>query len=274
MPITRRISDIPLQTNVSVDSCNSNHLHNPYGLAVHPLTGHIFVTDGHSLVHEFSADFKPIKSHGQSGTADGQFRDPRGICVSPKGRIVVVEYSNKRFQLFDSQFNHIVTVSQFDESSFNGCVNAAFDIDDNIYIADEYNERVVKFDPSGNFLCYIGDRNSLCPAGYADALCINGSGELFVYPRAGDTVYVYEASTGEHLRSCKVGKAQANWNYMTRSADDGFVLCEYNRGLVHFHDRMGVNLKSIKQANAIGAGFMSNGSLAVVSRDSSKILVY
>lgn len=65
--------------------------------------GRIFVADGYGnrQVHRFSATGELEMSWGTPGDRPGEFAVVHGICISPRGEIVVADRENHRIQFFD-----------------------------------------------------------------------------------------------------------------------------------------------------------------------------
>ena len=72
----------------------------PWGLAA-DLRGNILVTDASNHhVAVFDKDGICIHCFGTKGQSDGEFNTPFGIAFSPKGKIYICDYENKRIQVF------------------------------------------------------------------------------------------------------------------------------------------------------------------------------
>ena len=41
-----------------------------------------------------------VKSFGTKGTGPGEFDRPSGVCISPEGAVIVVDFGNNRVQVF------------------------------------------------------------------------------------------------------------------------------------------------------------------------------
>ena len=104
--------------------------------------GDIFVVDGHGAggnnrVVKFSADGRFIKQWGETGEADGQFRDPHALAMDSQGRLFVGDRGNSRIQIFDQDGNHLATWKQFGRPS-----GLFIDRNDMLYATDsESNDR-------------------------------------------------------------------------------------------------------------------------------------
>jgi hypothetical protein len=70
--------------------------------------GNIYVADGlgnNSRVAKFDKNGKFVRSWGSTGTANGQFRQPRSIAIDAQGLVYVADAGNRRIQVFDGDGN-------------------------------------------------------------------------------------------------------------------------------------------------------------------------
>lgn len=84
--------------------------------------GSIFVADGHDAggnnrVVKLAADGSFLMAWGETGEADGQFRDPHALAMDSGGRLFVGDRGNSRIQVFDQQGNHLETWTHFGRPS-------------------------------------------------------------------------------------------------------------------------------------------------------------
>ena len=94
----------------------------PTDIAIHPMTGELFVSDGYgnSRIHKFDPDGKHITSWGESGTDSGQFSLPHNISMLGTDKVIVADRENFRLQIFttDGEFveqihiHHPMSVTQ------------------------------------------------------------------------------------------------------------------------------------------------------------------
>jgi DNA-binding beta-propeller fold protein YncE len=77
--------------------------------------GEIYVSDGYaaSRVHRFDAAGALIATWGSHGSGDGQFGWPHAIWTFADGRVVVVDRSSNRVQVFDREGKHLETWGGF-----------------------------------------------------------------------------------------------------------------------------------------------------------------
>ncbi len=132
------------------------------------------------------------------GNGQGQFNAPHGLAVAPDGSLYVADSNNHRIQKFDSSGKFLLEFGTFSgpnnpnppQGTFNEPWGIAVGPDSSVYVADTWNHRIQKFDPSGNFLKAWGT------AGQTDA---GGQAGIFWGPRdvaVGQDGRVYVSDTG------------------------------------------------------------------------------
>ena len=126
----------------------------PSDLLVAP-DGSIFVADGHDAggnnrIVKLAADGSFLMAWGETGEADGQFRDPHALAMDSQGRLFVGDRGNSRIQIFDQDGNHLETWTQFGRPS-----GLFIDGNDVLYAADS--ESNTQRNPGVQRGIYIGD---------------------------------------------------------------------------------------------------------------------
>ena len=84
-----------------------------------------------AIVVMLDADGTYIKEWGQTGSEDGEFRDPHALAMDSQGRLFVGDRSNKRIQIFTQEGEHLTTWYQFGRPS-----GVFIDDNDILYVAD------------------------------------------------------------------------------------------------------------------------------------------
>lgn len=105
------------------------HLTDPNDVLVAP-NGTIYIGETHgaqfqsepgpnskSRISMYRPDGTFIKSFGEFGLEDGQFRSPHSLAMDSQGRIFVADRGNVRIQIFDQDGNHLDTWYQFSRIS-------------------------------------------------------------------------------------------------------------------------------------------------------------
>jgi DNA-binding beta-propeller fold protein YncE len=102
-------------------------------------------------MHRFTADGRLLHSWGEEGTGPGQFGLPHCLRVDSRGRVLVLDRSNRRLQVFDAEGVYLDEWPDLD-----GPNDLYIDENDNVYIA-EGNFRISVFDLDGKLLARWGE---------------------------------------------------------------------------------------------------------------------
>jgi tripartite motif-containing protein 71 len=118
------------------------------------------------------------------GSAPGQFNDPAGIVIDPKGYVFIIDSQNNRIQKFT---NNGTFVSQWGTPGNGaGQLSSPIGIDEvefkkNVYVTDLGNNRVQRFTNNGLFVSTWGSLGS-GPSQFNNPgrIAVDPSGNLFV----------------------------------------------------------------------------------------------
>ncbi len=108
---------------------------------------------------------KPLMEHepgksmfeGGRGFANGEFQEPRGLCVDSKKRVYVADTRNYRIQVFLSDGTYIGQLGERgnDVGQFEEPMDVAVDRADRVYVLDTWNHRVQVFTDKGEYVSTI-----------------------------------------------------------------------------------------------------------------------
>ncbi len=115
-----------------------------------------------------------LAKFGSLGAANGQFSNSiQNLAIDSRDRIWVTDLGHSRVCQFDANGNFLrgigggvtwtsaqappATGSNATNLGLNAPFGVAVDVNDNLYVADSANRRVMKYDPNGNFLMGIGN---------------------------------------------------------------------------------------------------------------------
>jgi len=143
---------------------------NPYGIAVGS-DGSVYVADvGNNCIQKFSSDGRFLTRWGSYGSGEGEFSGPSGIAIGTDGTVYVADTYNDRIQKFTSDGVFLMKWGSYCEADTNAdgipdqpCDGQfynprgiAIGPDGSIYVSDEWNHRIQKFDRDGNFISKWG----------------------------------------------------------------------------------------------------------------------
>ncbi len=133
----------------------------------------IWVADyGNNRIEKFSPSGSYLGQLGCGGSggcsgssAAGSFNGPMGVTFDPNGNLWVADFNNNRVQEFNSAGTFVKQIgcagsggcgASTTNGFFNGPMGIAFDAGGNMWVADENNNRVQEFSPSGSYLGQLG----------------------------------------------------------------------------------------------------------------------
>ena len=167
-----------------------------------------------------AADGAYVRTIGSKGKRPGQFKDPRGVCVSSDGEhLFVVSYGDDRVQMLRvSDGAHVRTfgspgrgVGQLGAPQ-GMCLSSDGEL---VFVVDSNNHRVQVFRAAdGKHVRSIGAQGCDADDFFAPTdvdVCVSNGGEwLFVADTLNQRVQVLGASDGERVCSNRVGSAKNN----------------------------------------------------------------
>lgn len=127
-------------------------LSGPEGVAV-ATDGRVLVTNTRSASLSVFRDGRLERTVGGPGGRDGEFRNPHDVEVAADGSVYVVDSANNRVQVFDAALKHRASFGA--GLGLNAPKYLAFD-GDRIWLADEYNHRILLLDRQHQLLGMLG----------------------------------------------------------------------------------------------------------------------
>ena len=130
-------------------------LKSPVGIAIHPHTKNIYVTDSYNdCIQILNPDLTLSSSFGSEGSGDGQFLNPCGVAFDSTGKVYVADSGNHRIQVFTAEGQFL---RKFEHSSL---YDIGIDSDDVLYVAENDNDRVLAFTCKGRLVTLFGSWGS------------------------------------------------------------------------------------------------------------------
>jgi len=247
----------------TIPSENPINFNDPQGIALDS-SGNIYVVDSNSTsvdhrVQKFNSAGSFIEQIGDlcqmSTTAfcedpdgggplelgDGEFLFPTGIAFDSSDNFYVVDNNNHRVQKFNSAGEFVLKfganggngTSGSGEGEFNFPFGADVDSSGNVYVADYTNNRIQKFDSSGNFVSMFGwgvsDGSSafqVCTSSCQIGSGGSGNGQFFgprdVAIDSSDNIYTIESNGN------RVQKFDSSMNFLLKFGSSGSGNGQFN----------------------------------------------
>ncbi|MFY9488033.1 MAG: SMP-30/gluconolactonase/LRE family protein [Solirubrobacterales bacterium] len=129
-------------------------------------TGEFLIVDSsNDRIVKLSSTGQFVLEFGFPGTADGQFKFPTGVAVSPlNGDVWVADYQNNRVQRFDQSGGFLGkiggTATGTGNGQFNGVGGITVSAAGTVYVSDTNNHRIQYFNASGTYLGQWGSSGS------------------------------------------------------------------------------------------------------------------
>ena len=124
--------------------------------------------------------------------APGTFLKPKDLVFSTTGELYVLDYGNKRIQVFDEQGQYLREIGgSIDDVRFVNPIDIAMDEKDYLYVADRGRHAVIILDQKGKEVLSFGS-NGKGPSYFPRLTSIDSSsGKIYVSDYFIDEVRVY-----------------------------------------------------------------------------------
>jgi DNA-binding beta-propeller fold protein YncE len=214
-------------------------------------SNNIYVADEENFrVEKFDSNGNYLRQW--SGPVAEQLGSPLGIAVDSSNNVYVADEDNSNVEKFDSNGNYLTQWGgpgngngQFNSpSESSGPFGIAVDSSNNVYVADNYNNRIEKFTSNGTYLMQWGSYGS--GNGQFDGpegIAVDSSNNIYV------------ADNG----NCRIEKFTSNGNYLTQWGSQGS-----GNGQLYLPEGIAVdrnnNVYVADQYNARIEKFSSNGN--------------
>jgi DNA-binding beta-propeller fold protein YncE len=167
--------------------------------------GNVYVADSQNgRIQKFNDKYKFLKAWGSKGPGDGQFDGAMFMTIDSSDRIYVGDAFNQRIQIFDTEGNLLETIGgkvtmliAMEDGNFATISGLAVDSSGNLYVSDDLNRRIQKFDRQGNFV----EKWTKGASGNFELpgqIAIDSYGNVFFLEKRQNKVYALDSS-GKYL---------------------------------------------------------------------------
>lgn len=143
--------------NIPSLTSQTNVLKNPMSVSFDE-EGNAYVADGtRSRIQKYNQAGQLVLQFGNAGFDEGELMFPFDAVTNSLGSIYVAD-DNLRVQEFDSagQFVKVIGVNGGGYGEYLGVTSIAIDSEDNIFLADNYSNKILKYDKDGNLITEFG----------------------------------------------------------------------------------------------------------------------
>lgn len=180
-------------------------------------------------VYVITTSGKMISAFGETGSGEGHFHGPEGLCFGPRGELYVVDSGNHRVQKFDANGRFILEFGK--RGAYEGELSKPTDvaiIGERVYVTDTGNGRIAVFDDSGNFVSNISLEDASSPRGIAV------KGDILMVSDEGSGLLLFDPATGAAVPFDSLAKGEGVSRLMASVTDrDGYLYClDYGRSAV------------------------------------------
>ena len=191
-----------------------------------------------------------VFSISKVGSEIGLSLNPQGLTHNSKGDLLVADYENHRIYCYSPEGKYRFHFGNWGSSSaaFKYPINLATDSQDNIYVIDEGNKKIKKFDAEGNFILQFEEGIF----GPVFSLSIDSQDQVHIADLDNDRIVIFD-SNGKEISSS--GEQSKNLNApcgIFCLEDGGTLVGDRSEFLLKHFDANG---KLINQVKKEGLGF-------------------
>ncbi|XP_077985545.1 uncharacterized protein LOC144440146 isoform X2 [Glandiceps talaboti] len=142
---------------------------NPRGIAV-TSQDVVMVTDvqqGRSCIRRYTLNGQHIGVFGTYNGDKGQIQYPCSLAVNSQDDVIVPGNGYPAVQVYDSEGQLKSTFSTSGPRSVVSPIGIDVDGEDNIYVCDFWQDKIIKYSSDGQFVCNIGQGQVKCPLSVA-----------------------------------------------------------------------------------------------------------
>ena len=182
---------------VGTKGSNELQFESPTGIAVHPMTGYIYIADSDNhRIQVLNEDFTFSHTIGSKGTDNGEFYFPWDVTIDKNGLLYVAD-GNSRIQKFTLEGIYIDCFGKQgrNHGEMNRPSSIAIDKNNFLYVTELHNNRVSVYTSNGEFanMYCIEDKDSSVPLNGPCGITVNDErNEVYVTDCWNDRIVVFK----------------------------------------------------------------------------------
>ncbi|MEI8131983.1 MAG: SMP-30/gluconolactonase/LRE family protein [Leptolinea sp.] len=201
----------------------AGQLNHPRGLAVDN-SGNIYVADQYNhRIQKFNAAYTYLGSWGSSVTANGQLNESEGIALSPDGiSVYVADTRNHRLQKFNASGGYVTKwgsqgygYRHEEPFKYTNLADVAVDASGDVYVLDQWDNRIIKTDPDGGYQTYFGGDWGDLDGQLRDpsSIALDTGGNLYIADRGNSRIQKFDISGGYVTQWGSPGSGNSQFQY-------------------------------------------------------------
>ena len=128
----------------------------PTGIAISDDEFVYVIDTGNNRIQKFTFNGEHVFSFGQSGKKIGDLLNPTDIAISKTGKIFVTDTGNQRINIYTNDGTPIRTLNHSVGGFYSSPSGIILDENNNFYITDVKNNRIIQFNEYGSVLSIFG----------------------------------------------------------------------------------------------------------------------
>ncbi|XP_070555378.1 tripartite motif-containing protein 2-like [Ptychodera flava] len=140
-----------------VECFGHNELTDPYGIAISPVDGNVYVTDkGDHCVRVYTKHGKYLRSFGTYGKGHRGLNRTWGVVIGSTGMVFVADHGHQRIHVFNSHDQYLYSFDcRIENGKMGYPMGISIDSDKYVYVTTDNPSSLLKFESSGKFVCRI-----------------------------------------------------------------------------------------------------------------------
>ena len=232
----------------------------PFGIAVSPVTGSVFVADNDNrVIHVFNVEKKHVRTFSQLGAGERHLNAPRGMDISADGLLYIV--CNHCVYVFTEDDTLIRTIGQ---GKLLFPMDVLLHSSGLVYVADSWNHRIAVFSQEGELVHTFGsERGRKGELQHPSELATSLDGHhLYVSDQFNHRVQVFTLE-GQYIR--EFGTGQLNPRGLAVTSDGSVLVADRGNNHIAVFDKKGELVHSFAVKDPMYLTVDSRGDLLVAS---------